>query len=122
MTLPPISGHRGLYGLRRRPQKETTTRMRIQRAETAFAVDGPLPRWNYFTTLALPTCDFNRNYRAWRFAQVTLIASRTEPLAPASSTQENSSSPLSSATVWNCRNGLAAMPGDISARNTSTPL
>src|SRR5439155_13399205 len=57
-----------------------------------------------------------------RRPQATVIASRTEPLAPASSTQENSSSPLSSATVWNCRNGLAAMPGDISARNTSTPL
>src|SRR6267378_3940676 len=54
--------------------------------------------------------------------QPTVSASRAEPLAPASSTQENSSSPLSSATVWNCRNGLAAMPGDISARNTSTPL
>src|SRR6202007_1242588 len=54
--------------------------------------------------------------------QPTVIPSRTEPLAPASSTQENSSSPLSSATVWNCRNGLAAMPGDSSARNTSTPL
>src|SRR5205807_4359249 len=57
-----------------------------------------------------------------RRPQPTLIASRAEPRAPASSTQENSSSPLSSATVWNCRNGLAAMPGDISARNTSTPL
>src|SRR5437588_5850677 len=76
MTLPPISGHRGLYGLRRRPQKETTTRMRMQRAEAAFAVDGPLPRWNYFTTLALPTCDFNRNCVAVRSGHLDRLAHR----------------------------------------------
>jgi hypothetical protein len=51
-----------------------------------------------------------------------VIGSVALPRSPASSTQVNSSWPLSAATSGNSRYGFAAMPGDSSARKTYTPL
>src|SRR5262249_48714439 len=55
-------------------------------------------------------------------SHATVMVAVSVRVSPSSPVQLSLSSPLSVATVWKVRNGLAAIAGNRSARNTSTPL